>query len=298
VAVTSGTGATSSSTPETGGFPWRTALTAAAAAALLAVLAAGAAALEPQYELRLSGARAERTRTAPSAVFAGALIPRLWWPLPAWTAVWLVRRRPLLSGRPGATIGVHGLAAGAYGSLQGASAVAAFALSHGALIMPAETLARIALKAAPGGVLAYLLAALGAAVWLETRKPAGAAAFDQQPASPPGEPLDHLLARAGRRLTRIPVSQIDWIGASGPYCEVRAAGRTHLIRASLGDIESRLDPASFIRIHRSTLVRLDRIGELKQRARGDYAVVLQDGVELNVSRARRRTLTQRLGPSL
>jgi DNA-binding LytR/AlgR family response regulator len=276
------------------------ALVAASVAAALVVLVAGAAALEPQYELRLSEEGAQRIRTAPVAVFFAELIPRLWWPILASAAVWLAWRKPLSPGELRGAIAVHLLAAGACGAFQGAAAAAVFARSHDALTFPAAVLIRVAWKAAPAGVLAYLIAALAAAVLLKTRSgtPAGWGASDEQPASPAGQPLDHLLARSGRRLTRIPVSEIDWIGASGPYCEVRSGGRVHLIRASLGDIESRLDPARFIRIHRSTLVRLDRVRELKQRARGDHAVVLQDGAELNVSRARRKVLTERLGPSL
>jgi two-component system LytT family response regulator len=96
------------------------------------------------------------------------------------------------------------------------------------------------------------------------------------------------------QLRVVPVSLIDYITASGPYAELHVGERTFAIRERMQSLEERLDPAVFIRIHRSAIVRLDRIETLLRGSGGDYAVRLKDGTELSVSRARREELEQRL----
>jgi two-component system LytT family response regulator len=96
----------------------------------------------------------------------------------------------------------------------------------------------------------------------------------------------------------VPAADIDWIEAAGDYVRLHAAGRAHLIRATLRDLEERLDPQSFLRIHRSTIVRSDRIERLIPRARGDYEVVLRDGTELRLSRTYRDRARTALGHEL
>ncbi len=81
----------------------------------------------------------------------------------------------------------------------------------------------------------------------------------------------------------LPVPAIDWIAAERDYVRIHSGGRSYLIRQALGGMESRLDPAVFQRIHRSSLVRLDRIVRLRSNA-GRSSVVLSTGVELPVSR--------------
>ena len=107
-------------------------------------------------------------------------------------------------------------------------------------------------------------------------------------------------------LTRIPVEtrgkvrvvqvdDIEYIMASGPYAELHVAGRTHLIREAMQTLEERLDPARFIRVHRSIIVRLDLIDTLHRGAGGDYEVQLRTGARLKVSRSRREELERRMG---
>jgi two-component system LytT family response regulator len=96
----------------------------------------------------------------------------------------------------------------------------------------------------------------------------------------------------------VPAADIDWIEAAGDYVRLHEGGRAHLLRATLRDVEERLDPRSFLRIHRSTIVRLDRIGRLIPRARGDYGVVLHDGTELRLSRTYRDVARVALGHEL
>lgn len=67
-------------------------------------------------------------------------------------------------------------------------------------------------------------------------------------------------------------------------------GRGHLLRETMNDIEARLDPEVFVRIHRSSIVNLERVRELRQLFGGDYTVVLHDGTQLKLSRARRERL--------
>lgn len=93
----------------------------------------------------------------------------------------------------------------------------------------------------------------------------------------------------------VPVEQIDYITASGPYAELHVEDNTFLIREQMQTLEERLNPADFFRIHRSTIVRLDLIESLHHAPGGDYAVTLKNGQRLKVSRGRRDELAQRLG---
>ncbi len=84
----------------------------------------------------------------------------------------------------------------------------------------------------------------------------------------------------------VPVKQIDYIEASGPYAELHVGDRKYLVRERMQTLEERLDPARFLRIHRSVIVRLELVETLLRGAGGDYAVQLKGGVRLNVSRSR------------
>ena len=79
-------------------------------------------------------------------------------------------------------------------------------------------------------------------------------------------------------------SDLDWIEAEGDYMKFHVNGRSHLMRETMARLEARLDPARFIRIHRSTIVNIDRLRKLSPSFAGEYAVVLQDGTTLKLSR--------------
>jgi two-component system LytT family response regulator len=121
-------------------------------------------------------------------------------------------------------------------------------------------------------------------------------AIELQP--PRHQYLERIPVEMRGQLRVVPVSLIDYITASGPYAELHVrfdtGERTFTIRERMQSLEERLDPAVFIRIHRSAIVRLDRIETLLRGSGGDYAVRLKDGTELSVSRARREELEQRL----
>ena len=109
--------------------------------------------------------------------------------------------------------------------------------------------------------------------------------------------LERISVESRGQVRVAPVAKVDYITASGPYAELHAGDRTFAIRERMQTLEERLDPAVFIRVHRSAIVRLDRIDALLRSSGGDYAVRLKDGTELPVSRARRDDLEQRLGVS-
>ena len=107
--------------------------------------------------------------------------------------------------------------------------------------------------------------------------------------------LERIAVESRGKVQVVPVSQIDYIVASGPYAELYVGGRRHLIREAMQTLEDRLDPARFLRIHRSIIVRLDLIETLHRGAGGDYEVQLKGGTKLRVSRSRREELERRLG---
>jgi two-component system LytT family response regulator len=125
------------------------------------------------------------------------------------------------------------------------------------------------------------------------------ALLDHSPGDPTSSPARSTFAvRKRDSIELVPAADIDWIEAAGDYVRLHAAGRAHLMRATLREVEERLDPHSFLRIHRSTIVRLDRMERLIPRARGDYEVVLHDGTELRLSRTYRDRVKAALGDDL
>lgn len=112
---------------------------------------------------------------------------------------------------------------------------------------------------------------------------------------PPESPLSRLLVRSGDGLSVLKVDDVDWVEAADNYVKVHALGETHLLRETLAHLQSRLDPARFLRIHRSTLVNLDRIQSLHPLFHGDQIVVLRDGTELTLSRRYRNDVENVLG---
>jgi two-component system LytT family response regulator len=94
------------------------------------------------------------------------------------------------------------------------------------------------------------------------------------------------------RVYFVPAEEIDWIGAAGKYVCLHVGSDEHLLRMPIGQIESELDPQHFGRIHRSTIVNLNRIKEIHPLFRGEAAVILKDGTELTLSRGYRARVRQ------
>jgi two-component system LytT family response regulator len=107
--------------------------------------------------------------------------------------------------------------------------------------------------------------------------------------------LTRLVVKSAGRIVFLRVEEIDWVEAADNYVRVHAGRESHLLRETLQSLESRLSPEKFLRIHRSTLVNLDRIRELRPIFHGDYLVRLNDGTELTLSRNYREKLLEPLG---
>lgn len=99
-----------------------------------------------------------------------------------------------------------------------------------------------------------------------------------------------LVARAHGSVRLIRLDEVDWIGAAGDYAEVHAQGRSHLLSDSMTALEASLPAAEFARIHRSTIVRLDRVAEIRPGSHGDGIVRLRCGAELRFSRRFRQAI--------
>jgi two-component system LytT family response regulator len=125
---------------------------------------------------------------------------------------------------------------------------------------------------------------------------AGAAEPTPSPSSPPSAGwLERIAVEMRGQVRVVPVEEIEYVTASGPYAELHTAERGFVIRERMQALEERLDPARFLRIHRSVIVRLDRIDTLLRGGGGDYAVRLKSGVRLRVSRTRVEELETRMG---
>ena len=98
--------------------------------------------------------------------------------------------------------------------------------------------------------------------------------------------------RIGSRVMFVPWTQIDWIEGAGYYSTLHAGEDTHLVRETMQSLERRLDPARFLRVHRSAIVQLDRIRELRN---GGSRIVLSTGRAIPVSRSRKGRLLDALG---
>jgi DNA-binding LytR/AlgR family response regulator len=90
--------------------------------------------------------------------------------------------------------------------------------------------------------------------------------------------------RTGSRIQVVSQENVLWISAAREYVELHTRGGTHLLRETMRSLQQKLDPARFVRIHRSRIVRLDQIVELSGRENGEYVVKLRDGSEHRCSR--------------
>jgi two-component system LytT family response regulator len=105
---------------------------------------------------------------------------------------------------------------------------------------------------------------------------------------------ERILVRMGGRMHVLDPREIDWVEAAGDYVTIHAAGKPHLVHASLRNIETRLAAHGFLRIHRSVLVKLGRIRELVAKDSGDHEIVLHDGTVLRSSRGYKDALYEAL----
>jgi len=101
--------------------------------------------------------------------------------------------------------------------------------------------------------------------------------------------------RTDSETIRLPIADIDWIDAAGDYMCVHAQGNTFVLRETMKALESLLDPNSFQRVHRSTIVNVQRVKRLRPHMNGEYYLTLEGGQELKLSRSYKDRVEQLLG---
>jgi two-component system LytT family response regulator len=114
----------------------------------------------------------------------------------------------------------------------------------------------------------------------------------------PAAKADRLVVKSGGRLFFLRADEIDWVEAAGNYVRLHVGADAHLLRETMTSIESRLQPDTFFRIHRSHIVNIERIKELQPWFNGEYVVLLRNGTRLTLSRGYRERLQERLGKPL
>lgn len=110
--------------------------------------------------------------------------------------------------------------------------------------------------------------------------------------------IERLVVKSGGRAFFLKTDEIDWIEAEGKYVRLHVGKQSHLLREAISSLESQLDPKKFPRIHRSTIVNIERIRELQPWFHNEYRVILRDGTELMLSRSFRKKLGELLGSAL
>ena len=118
-----------------------------------------------------------------------------------------------------------------------------------------------------------------------------------RPESQKPEPkfLDRLAIKSEGRVLFFKIDDIDWIEAADNYVNIHTGSEQHLHRETMSSLETKLPPARFLRISRSTIVNIERIKEMQPMFHGDYVVILKNGTRLNLSRNYRDKLNHLLG---
>lgn len=145
-----------------------------------------------------------------------------------------------------------------------------------------------AVKAFDAEALDYLLKPFDDARFARALERAKAALRERKPSE------KRLLIKSAGRLTILKSGEIDWIEAADYYACLHSRGRSHLLRRSLTELEEELDQEMFCRIHRSAIVNLERVREVRLDANGEHQVVLTDGTRLRLSRSYREHLQSRI----
>jgi two-component system LytT family response regulator len=154
-----------------------------------------------------------------------------------------------------------------------------------------------ALRAFEAGALDYLLKPFDNARFeraLERAKQRIARHPDPTRTDPPRK-LERMAVKSAGQVSFLKISELDRIEAADYYACLHLGTRTHLLRRSLAELEDELDEEMFCRIHRSTIVNLDRVRGLKLNAEGEYEVWLDRDIRLRLSRRYRKQLQSRLG---
>jgi two-component system LytT family response regulator len=106
------------------------------------------------------------------------------------------------------------------------------------------------------------------------------------------EYADRLTVKSPRGMTFLRSAEVEWVDAAGNYVRLNAGGNAYLMRETMSSLEKRLDPARFLRIHRSTIVNIERIREIRPLQHGEHLVILDCGQRLTLSRSYRGKLDE------
>ncbi len=104
------------------------------------------------------------------------------------------------------------------------------------------------------------------------------------------EPLDRIGIKSGGRIYFLKTEEIDWVEGYGDYLKLHAGSRSHLIRDTVGNFHSKLDSKMFLRIHRSTIVNIERIKDIQPLFKGEYIITITSGISLKSSRSFRQQI--------
>ena len=165
----------------------------------------------------------------------------------------------------------------------------------------AEAFRRARHRLSLDGIERHRAQLLKALTWPEPRRLASDPALDAAVEPPPASPsvrrpyAERFAVEMHGKVRAVAVPEIDYITASGSYADLHVGERTFAIRETMHALESRLDPAAFLRVHRSVIVRLELVELLHRSAGGLYAVQLRNGIRLPVSRSRYEALERWLG---
>src|SRR5437764_440983 len=111
----------------------------------------------------------------------------------------------------------------------------------------------------------------------------------------PAERPQRIVVRDGARVHIIPLDKLDYVEAQDDYVALHSGGRSHLKQQSIASLEAALDPARFVRIHRSAIVNLERVARIEPYGKESRIAILQDGVRLPVSRSGYARLLEAMG---
>lgn len=148
-----------------------------------------------------------------------------------------------------------------------------------------------ALRAFDAGALDYLLKPFDNARFHR----ALARAKEKLCAARPASLTDRIIVKSAGAVSFVRIAEIDWIEADDYYARLHVGGKNYMIRRSLADLEHDLSAAKFCRAHRSALVNLEQVKELRLNPEGEYNVLLENGAEIQLSRRYRHNLQARLG---
>lgn len=125
---------------------------------------------------------------------------------------------------------------------------------------------------------------------LQTGEPPSKTVHGKSGSAAHREPIDRVVIKSSRRIYFLKTEEIDWVEAAGDYLTLHSGGKTHLIRETMSDFHAKLNPKIFLRIHRSTIVNIERIKDIQPLFKGEYVITLTSGKRLKSSRGYRREL--------